>query len=143
MRRMLLAAVAVVVMLGGGAVLAAPSGVNRVWVAKGTAGDVHIDAEGPVQVTHGVATIEAGGTTGWASWPGTLVATVKAGELGYRNASEDDCAARMFPAGTSFVVPAGSVFEAVNAGEETVEVYTVIFLPPGQTITAAEKPTNC
>jgi hypothetical protein len=72
MKRMALVAVVVVALCGTGAVLAAPSGVNRV-VAKGLTGNVSIEAKGPVQVTHGVASVDSGGTTDWISWPGDLL----------------------------------------------------------------------
>jgi hypothetical protein len=71
------------------------------------------------------------------------VATLKAGNLGYRNASEQDCAERTNAAGKSFVIAAGSVFEGVNTGSDTVELHTVVFLPPGGTLKLEDKPANC
>ncbi|MGH8990285.1 MAG: hypothetical protein ACRDZ7_02005 [Acidimicrobiia bacterium] len=144
MKRVALLAVFVLGLFGSGAVLATPSGVNRQVVAEGgTEDDVSIEAKGPVTVRHAIVTIEPGGTTGWISWPGTLVATLKAGELGYRNAAEDDCAERTFIAGDSFVIAAGSVFDAVNPGSKTTDVHTVVFLPPGQEVKAEDTPANC
>ena len=144
MKRVVLFAVVILGFFSGGHVLAAGSGVNRHVVATGVSdSDVRIDAEGPVEVRHAVVTVEPGATTGWASWPGTLVATLKAGELRYRNGSEQDCAERTFTAGDSFVIAADSVFEAVNAGSQTTEIHTVLFLPPGRTLKAADKPPGC
>src|SRR5919108_4889322 len=102
MRRAVVLVVVIVCVFSNGVVLAAPSGVSRVIVAKGAyRGDVNIQAKGPVEVTHGIANVEPGGTTGWISWPGTVVATVRTGRFAYRNASEQDCAERTVPAGES------------------------------------------
>jgi quercetin dioxygenase-like cupin family protein len=118
--------------------------VSRVLLANGMhKGDVDIQATGPVEVTHGIANIQPGGTTEWISWPGTIVATMKTGRLAYRNASENDCSERTVAAGQSFIVQAKTVFEAVNAGSETAEVHVTGFLPPGQRVKAEEKPANC
>ncbi len=106
-------------------------------------GDVSIEAKGPVEVRHAIVTVEPGGTTEWISWPGTLVATLKAGNLGYRNAAEQDCAGQSLAAGDSFVIASGTVFEVVNPGADTAEVHTVAFLPPGQNLKAEDKPANC
>ncbi len=144
MKRAAALVIVTVGLFGGGAVMAASSGVSRVVVAKGFhAGDVDIQARGPVEVTHGIANVEAGGTTGWISWPGTVVPTLKAGEFSYRNASEEDCAPRIISAGESFIVSAGTVFEIVNISDETAEVHFVAFLPPGQKLKAEEQPDNC
>ena len=144
MRRGAVFVVVVGSLVGSGSVGAAPSGVNRVVLAKGThRGEVDIQAKGPVEVNHGIANIEPGGTTGWISWPGAVVAALRTGAFGYRNASEGDCARRAVPAGESFIVPAGTVFEIVNTGPETAEVHFVAFLPPGQKIKSEEKPSNC
>ena len=144
MKRALVVALVVVALLGGGVVVAAPSGVSRVVVATGTYDeDVGIQAKGPVQVTHGIANIEPGGTTGWISWPGTVVATMRTGRFAYRNASERDCAERTISAGDSFIVAAGTVFENVNTSSETAEVYFVAFLPPGEKVKSEEKPATC
>jgi quercetin dioxygenase-like cupin family protein len=143
MKRIALLSVVILGVFGSGVVLAAPSGVSRNVVATGVSGDVNIEAKGPVEVRHAIVTVEPGGTTGWISWPGALVATLKAGDLGYRNASEQDCAERTLAAGDSFVIPSGSVFEVVNPGADTTEVHTVAFLPPGQNLKAEDKPANC
>lgn len=143
MKRVALAAVVALGLLGSGVVLAAPSGVSREVVAQGKSGDVRIDAKGPLEVRHGIATVEPGGTTGWASWPGDVVATVKEGGLTYRNGSNEECPEHAVLAGTSFLVPAGSVFEVRNPGSETAKVHTVAFLPPGQELTSEEQPANC
>jgi hypothetical protein len=140
------AAVLVAVVLGlfgGGVVLAASSGVSRVVVAKGSYGGNDIQARGPVDVTHGIANVEPGGTTGWISWPGPVVPTLKVGQFTYRNASEQDCVPRSISAGESFIVPAGSVFEIVNTSGETAEVHFVAFLPPGQKLKSEEQPVHC
>lgn len=144
MKRVAVLAIVIVGVSGSGIVLAAPSGVSRVVVAKGAyGGDVNIQAKGPVQVTHGIANIEPGGTTGWISWPGTVVATMRAGQFAYRNASEQNCAERTLSAGESFIVPAGTVFQNVNTSSEMAEVHFVAFLPPGQKLMAEEQPANC
>jgi quercetin dioxygenase-like cupin family protein len=129
---------------GGGVVLAAPSGVSRVVVAEGShREDVSIQVQGPVTVTHGIANVEPGGTTGWISWPGTVVATLRTGRLAYRNGSEQDCAPRTIAAGQSFIVAAGAVFQIVNTSSDRADVHFVAFLPPGQQLTSEEKPANC
>lgn len=143
MKRVVVITVVVLSCFGGGVVLAAPSGVSRVVVAKGTAGDISIEAKGPVEVTHGIANVEPGGSTGWISWPGTVVATLKVGELAYRNASEENCIRRSFAARQAFVARAGTVFEIVNNGSDTAEVHFVAFLPPGQKLKSEEQPANC
>ena len=144
MKRVAVLAVAIVIVLGTGVVRAAETGVSRVLLAKGMhKGDVSIQATGPVEITHGVANIQPGGTTEWISWPGTIVATMKTGRLAYRNASENDCAERTVAAGQSFIVPAKTVFETVNTGSETAEVHVTGFLPPGQRVKGEEKPANC
>src|SRR5687768_14940402 len=102
MKRVAVLAVVIASVFGSGVVLAADSGVSRVFLAKGMhKGDVNIQASGPVEITHGVANIQPGATTGWISWPGTIVATMKTGRLAYRNTSENDCAERTIPAGQS------------------------------------------
>lgn len=144
MKRVAVCAVLIAAVSGTGVVLAAPSGVNRVVVAKGAYdGDVNIEAKGPVEVTHGVASVEPDGTTDWISWPGTVVATLQAGRFAYRNASEQDCAERTVSAGESFIVSAKTVFQIVNTGSDTAEVHFVAFVPPGQKLKSEEKPTNC
>lgn len=143
MRRIALLGVVVLGLSGSGVVSAAPSGVSRQVVASGVSGDVSIEAEGPVEVRHAIVTIEPGGTTDWISWPGSFVVTVKSGDLEYRNASEQDCAARATAAGTSFVIAPGTVFEVVNPGSQPAEVHTVAFLPPGGTLALEDQPANC
>ena len=129
---------------GTGVVLAASSGVSRVVVAKGAyQGDVRIEAKGPVEVTHGIANVEPGGTTGWISWPGTVVATLTTGQFAYRNRSENDCAERKITGGQSFIVPAAAVFQVANTGSEVAEVHFVAFLPPGQKVKSEDEPANC
>ena len=144
MRRFAVLAAVMASVFGGGVVIAAESGVSRVFLAKGMhKGDVNIQASGPVEITHGVANIQPGGTTEWISWPGTIVATMKTGQLAYRNASERDCAERTVAAGESFIVLGRTVFETVNTGSETAEVHVTAFLPPGQRVKAEQKPANC
>jgi hypothetical protein len=133
----------VVALVGGGVALAASSGISRIVLAKGTTGDVRIDAKGPVEVTHRITTWEPKGTTGWASWRGDLLVTVKAGELTYFNASEDDCAPQRLGVGKSFVIRAGSVYQAMNRGSETAEVHWVALLPPGSGVKEEAKPAGC
>jgi quercetin dioxygenase-like cupin family protein len=144
MKRVAVLAFSIVAVSGSAVVLAAPSGVSRVVLAKGAyGGDVNIQAKGPVQVTHGIANIEPGGTTGWISWPGTVVATMRTGQFAYRNAAEQDCAERTVSAGESFIVPAETVFQNVNTSSDTAEVHFVAFLSPGQKVKAEEQPANC
>lgn len=144
MKRVAVLAAVIVSVFGSGVVLAADSGVSRVFLAKGMhKGDVNIQASGPVEITHGIANIQPGATTGWISWPGTVVATIKTGRLAYRNTSEHDCAERTVSAGQSFIVLARTVFETANTSSETVEAHVTGFLPPGQRVKAEEKPANC
>lgn len=144
MNRVVVLAAVIVSVFGSGVVVAADSGVSRVFLAKGIhKGDVNIQASGPVEVTHGIANVQPGATTGWISWPGAIVATIKTGRLAYRNTSEHDCAERTVSAGQSFIVLARTVFETVNTGSEVAEVHVTGFLPPGRRVKAEERPTNC
>lgn len=133
-------------LLGTGVALAAPSGVSRIVLAKGTLPEnVTINVEGPIEVTHRITTWEPGGTSGWASWPGpgTLVVTLKVGPLTYQNESEADCAEQTLEAGNTFVIPGGSVFRATNNGKGTAEVHWVAFLPEGATAQEESTPADC
>lgn len=144
MKRAAVLGAVIAIVFGSGVAVAASSGVSRVFLAKGMhKGDVNIQATGPVEITHGVANIEPGGTTEWISWPGAIVATMKTGRLAYRNPSEHDCAEQTISAGQSFIVAAKTVFETVNTGSETAEVHVTGFLPPGQRVKAESKPANC
>lgn len=138
-----IALVAVVGLVGGGVAGAVPSGFARTEQAKGTMSGVSISVNDPVEVRHLTNTWEPKGTTGWISWSGPLVVTLKTGEITYHNASEADCAAQTIAAGGSHVIPAGSVFQAANNGAEPAEAYVVAFLPPGSDVKVEPKPAGC
>lgn len=89
-------------------------------------------------------TVQPGAHFPWHTHPGPVIVNVTAGELIYVNA--DDCVARDYPAGTTFVDPGrGNVHTAYNRTDEVTVVMATFFEAPeaGPLTIPVDPPTNC
>lgn len=90
---------------GPSAAMAAPgSGVSGTVVAKGTStGKLKVKTpKGRTDVTFRTITVEPGGSTGWHTHSGQVIAVVQSGTL---TRILDDCSVEVMAAGTSFIEP--------------------------------------
>jgi quercetin dioxygenase-like cupin family protein len=86
-------------------------------------------------------TIAPGGTTGWHSHPGPVVAIVKAGALRYVREELGVCLETVYPAGTAFVDPGQAhAHTAFNRGSENLVVYATYFDVPATTSPRIDEP---
>ena len=118
-------------------------GVRATTLTAGTSsGSIAVTAPGPTEVTVREITIEPGGSTGWHSHPGDLLAVVQAGTLTRQLA---DCAEVTTPAGLAFVEPGGPqhVHVGRNLGAEPVVLYVTYVLPAGSPLAVEAPDPGC
>ncbi|MFB8209924.1 cupin domain-containing protein [Streptomyces sp. NPDC056010] len=120
------------------------SGVTATVVAKGTsAGKLKVKApKGRADVTFRTITIEPGGSTGWHTHSGQLIAVVKSGTL---TRTLDDCSVEGSPAGTSFIEPSGKKHRHIgrNLGTEPVVLWVTYLLPEGSELSDDADAVDC
>ncbi|MGW1815775.1 cupin domain-containing protein [Streptomyces sp. NPDC002125] len=120
------------------------SGVSGTVVAKGTSeSKLKIKPpNGPTDVTFREITVQPGGSTGWHTHSGQLIAVVKAGTL---TRTLDDCSVEVTPAGTSFIEPAGAGHRHIgrNLGTEPVVLWVTYLLPEGSELSYDAEAADC
>ncbi|MGW1227346.1 cupin domain-containing protein [Streptomyces sp. NPDC001478] len=120
------------------------SGVSGTVVAEGTsAGKLKVKTpKGRTDVTFRTITIEPGGSTGWHTHRGQLIAVVKSGTL---TRTLDDCAVEVSPAGTSFIEPSGVKHRHIgqNLGREPVVLWVTYLLPEGSELSDDAEAADC
>ncbi|WNI27071.1 cupin domain-containing protein [Streptomyces sp. ITFR-16] len=120
------------------------SGVSGTVVAVGTSvGKLKVKApKGRADVTFRKITIEPGGSTGWHTHRGQLIAVVKAGTL---TRTLDDCTVEVSPAGTSFIEPSGKKHRHIgrNLGTEPVVLWVTYLLPKGSELSEDADAVDC
>lgn len=120
------------------------SGVSGTVVAEGTSvGKLKVKApKGRADVTFRTITVEPGGSTGWHTHRGQLIAVVKSGTL---TRTLDDCTVEVTPAGTSFIEPSGAEHRHVgrNLGTEPVVLWVTYLLPEGSPLSDDADAVDC
>ncbi|MDX2729314.1 MULTISPECIES: cupin domain-containing protein [Streptomyces] len=120
------------------------SGVSGTVVAKGTStGKLKVKTpRGRTDVTFRTITVEPGGSTGWHTHSGQLIAVVKSGTL---TRTLDDCSVEVTPAGTSFIEPAGAHHRHIgrNLGTEPVVLWVTYLLPEGSALSDDADAVDC
>nr|WP_308460740.1 MULTISPECIES: cupin domain-containing protein [unclassified Streptomyces] len=120
------------------------SGVSATVVAEGTSqGKLKVRTpKGRTDVTVREITVRPGGSTGWHTHRGQLIAVVKAGTL---TRTLDDCSVEVSPAGTTFIEPAGTDHRHVgrNLGSEPVVLWVTYLLPEGSELSEDAEAVDC
>ena len=146
LRKVLLVGVCVAALgLVPAAAVATPgSGASGTVVAEGTSeGALSITPpEGRADVTFREITVQPGGSTGWHTHKGQLIAVVKSGTL---TRTLDDCSVEVTPAGTSFVEPSGTDHRHIgrNFGTEPVVLWVTYLLPQGGELSDDAAAVDC
>ncbi|TWG02404.1 cupin domain [Streptomyces brevispora] len=127
------------------AAIATPgSGVSGTVVAEGTSpGKLKVKTpKGRTDVTFRTITVEPGGSTGWHTHRGQLIAVVKQGTL---TRTLDDCSVEVTPAGTSFIEPSGAKHRHIgrNLGTEPVVLWVTYLLPEGSELSDDADAVDC
>ncbi|MBV0925681.1 hypothetical protein KTS45_15870 [Halomicroarcula limicola] len=88
-------------------------------------------------------TLEPGGTTGWHTHPGPVIANLVEGELDV--VFSHTCTTHTYAAGEAFVDPGGHAEIATNASDTQRAVAYVLFLsvPDGESPTTHVEPQDC
>ncbi|WP_329036319.1 cupin domain-containing protein [Streptomyces sp. NBC_00178] len=145
-RRALLvgAGVGVLGLLPAAAVATPGSGVSATVVAVGTSeGKLKVKTpKGRTDVTFREITVAPGGSTGWHTHSGQLIAVVKSGTL---TRTLDDCSVEVTPAGTSFIEPSGTRHRHIgrNLGTEPVVLWVTYLLPAGSALSDDADAVDC
>lgn len=120
------------------------SGVSGTVLAQGTsAGKLKVKTpNGRTDVTFRTITVEPGGSTGWHTHSGQLIAVVKSGTL---TRTLDDCSVEVTPAGTSFIEPSGTGHRHIgrNLGTEPVVLWVTYLLPEGSALSDDADAVDC
>ncbi|MFE2020737.1 cupin domain-containing protein [Streptomyces sp. NPDC059499] len=120
------------------------SGVSGTVVAKGTSeGKLKVKTpKGRTDVTVRTITIAPGGSTGWHTHPGQLIAVVQSGTL---TRTLDDCSVEVTPAGTAFIEPSGTKHRHIgrNLGTEPVVLWVTYLLPEGSELSDDADAVHC
>lgn len=136
--------VAALGLLPAAAVATPGSGVSGTVVAKGTSeGKLGIKPpKGATDVTFREITVQPGGSTGWHTHSGQLIAVVKSGTL---TRTLDDCSVEVTPAGTSFIEPSGARHRHIgrNLGTEPVVLWVTYLLPAGSELSHDADAVEC
>lgn len=146
LRRTLLvgACVAALGLVPAAAVATPGSGVSGTVVARGTSdGKLKVKApKGRTEVTFRTITVEPGGSTGWHTHRGQLIAVVKSGTL---TRTLSDCSVEATPAGTSFIEPSGVRHRHIgqNLGTEPVVLWVTYLLPEGSELSDDAEAVDC
>ncbi|WP_031081876.1 cupin domain-containing protein [Streptomyces sp. NRRL WC-3549] len=126
------ACVAALGLVPAAAVATPGSGVSGTVVAQGTSeGKLKVKTpKGRTDVTFREVTVQPGGSTGWHTHRGQLIAVVKSGTL---TRTLDDCSVEVSPAGTSFIEPSGAEHRHIgrNLGTDPVVLWVTYLLPRG------------
>ncbi|WP_327366759.1 cupin domain-containing protein [Streptomyces sp. NBC_01217] len=127
------------------AAIATPgSGVSGTVVATGTSvGKLKVKTpNGRTDVTFRTITVEPGGSTGWHTHSGQLIAVVKSGTL---TRTLDDCSVEVTPAGSSFIEPSGVRHRHIgrNLGTEPVVLWVTYLLPRGSALSDDADAVDC
>ncbi|WP_406150024.1 cupin domain-containing protein [Streptomyces sp. NBC_01012] len=145
-RKVLLVGVGVAALglLPAAAVATPGSGVTGTVVAEGTSeGKLKVKTPpGRTDVTFRKITVEPGGSTGWHTHEGQLIAVVKAGTL---TRTLDDCTVEVSPAGTTFIEPSGADHRHIgrNLGTEPVVLWVTYLLPEGSELSDDADAVEC
>ncbi|MEL5959999.1 cupin domain-containing protein [Streptomyces sp. CLV115] len=119
-------------------------GVSGTVLAKGTsAGKLEMRTpHGRTDVTFRTITVEPGGSTGWHTHRGPLVAVVESGTL---TRTLDDCSVEETPAGSSFIEPSGAGHRHVgrNLGTGPVVLWVTYLLPEGSELSDDAEAVDC
>ena len=138
------ACVAALGLVPAAAVATPGSKVSGTVVAKGTSeGKLKVKTpKGRTDVTFREITVEPGGSTGWHTHSGQLIAVVKAGTL---TRTLSDCSVEATSAGTSFIEPSGPGHRHIgrNLGTEPVVLWVTYLLPEGSELSHDAKAVHC
>ncbi|MFG3527771.1 cupin domain-containing protein [Streptomyces sp. NPDC047917] len=119
-------------------------GVSGTVLAKGTsAGKLEVRTpDDRTDVTFRSITVEPGGSTGWHTHRGPLVAVVESGTL---TRTLDDCSVEETPAGSSFIEPSGAGHRHIgrNLGGEPVVLWVTYLLPEGSELSDDAEAVDC
>ncbi|MFJ1613106.1 cupin domain-containing protein [Streptomyces sp. NPDC087228] len=119
-------------------------GVGGTVVAKGTsAGKLKVQTpNGRTDVVFRTITVEPGGSTGWHTHDGQLIAVVKSGTL---TRTLDDCSVEVTSAGSSFIEPSGTGHRHIgrNLGAEPVVLWVTCLLPEGSALSDDADAVDC
>ncbi|MFJ4913714.1 cupin domain-containing protein [Streptomyces sp. NPDC088726] len=136
--------VAALCFLPSAAVATPGSGVSGTVVAEGTSpGKLKVKTpKGRTDVTFRKITVAPGGSTGWHTHRGQLVAVVKKGTL---TRTLDDCSVEVTPAGTSFIEPSGADHRHIgrNLGTGPVVLWVTYLLPEGSELSDDADAVDC
>ncbi|MEU8704576.1 cupin domain-containing protein [Streptomyces sp. NPDC048565] len=136
--------VAALGLLPAAAVATPGSGVTGTVVAEGTSeGKLEVKTPpGRTDVTFRKITVEPGGSTGWHTHEGQLIAVVKAGTL---TRTLDDCTVEVSPAGTTFIEPSGADHRHIgrNLGTGPVVLWVTYLLPEGSELSDDADAVEC
>lgn len=138
----------------GGPNFTAGSGVSPTIIARGNLGAFHVQSkhEGyqielkahddtDVQVRSAIAS--PGSYSGWHTHPGPVILAIKTGTLTVYDATDPNCEATVYSAGTAFF-EGTTPHNVRNEGTIVVEYATVYFIPKnGVTRIEAGFPPNC
>lgn len=120
------------------------SGVSGTVVAKGTSvGKLKVESpKGRADVIVRTITIAPGGSTGWHTHAGQLIAVVESGTL---TRTLSDCSVEVTPAGTSFIEPSGPGHRHIgrNNGTEPVVLWVTYLLPEGRALSDDAEAVDC
>ncbi|WP_069172332.1 cupin domain-containing protein [Streptomyces griseus] len=130
--------------LPAAAVATPGSGVSGTVVAEGTStGKLKVKTpQGRTDVTFRTITVAPGGSTGWHTHRGQLIAVVKSGTL---TRTLDDCSVEVTPAGTSFIEPSGLRHRHIgrNLGTEPVVLWVTYLLAEGSALSDDAEAVDC
>ncbi|MFF3780611.1 cupin domain-containing protein [Streptomyces sp. NPDC001933] len=120
------------------------SGVSGTVLAKGTStGKLNVRTpNGRTDVTFRTITIEPGGSTGWHTHRGQLVAVVKSGTL---TRTFGDCSVEVTPAGSTLIEQSGTDHRHIgrNLGTEPVVLLVTYLLPEGSELSDDAEAVDC
>ncbi|MFD9542774.1 cupin domain-containing protein [Streptomyces sp. NPDC060022] len=120
------------------------SGVSGTVVAKGTSeGKLKVKTpKGRTDVTVRTITVAPGGSTGWHTHAGQLIAVVQSGTL---TRTLDDCSVEVTPAGTAFIEPSGAKHRHIgrNLGTVPVVLWVTYLLPEGSELSDDADAVDC
>ncbi|WTE38472.1 cupin domain-containing protein [Streptomyces sp. NBC_01618] len=130
--------------LPSAAVATPAGGVSGTVLAKGTsAGKLRVKTpNGRTDVTFRTITVESGGSTGWHTHSGQVIAVVKSGTL---TRIMDDCSVEVISAGSSFIEPSGAKHRHIgrNLGTEPVVILATYLLPEGSALSDDADAVHC
>ncbi|WP_424860818.1 cupin domain-containing protein [Streptomyces sp. MMS24-I29] len=136
--------VAVLGFASSSAVATPGSGASGTVVAKGTSvGKLKVRTpDGRTDVTFRTITVEPGGSTGWHTHRGQLIAVVKSGAL---TRTLHDCSVEVTSAGSSFIEPSGARHRHIgrNLGPEPVVLWVTYLLPEGSELSDDAEAPSC